>query len=79
MQRAVIEAASRAPLNEAIDMLTAVFSNIEKGAEVHERLFRGLSIIEDKVNNTGFNLVNYVYTRHLVCGVQRNRLVRRWY
>ena len=65
MQRAVIEAASRAPLSEAIDVLTAVFSNVERGAEVHERLFRELSITEDEVNNTGFNLVNYAYTRHL--------------
>ena len=65
MQRAVIEAASKAPLSEAIDVLTAVFSNVERGAEVHERLFRELSITEDEVNNTGFNLVNYAYTRHL--------------
>ncbi|WP_243671621.1 hypothetical protein [Vulcanisaeta sp. JCM 16161] len=65
MQKAVIEAASRAPLNEAIDVLTAVFSNVERGAEVHERLFRDLSITEEEVDNTGFNLVNYAYTRHL--------------
>lgn len=65
MQRAVIEAAGKAPLNEAIDVLTAVFGNVERGAEVHERLFRELSITEDEVNNTGFNLVNYAYTRHL--------------
>ncbi|ADN50510.1 TenA family protein [Vulcanisaeta distributa] len=65
MQKAVIKAASKAPLNEAIDVLTAVFSNVERGAEVHERLFRDLSITEDEVNNTGFNLVNYAYTRHL--------------
>ncbi len=65
MQKAVIEAASKAPLNEAIDVLTAVFSNVERGAEVHEGLFRDLSITEEEVNNTGFNLVNYAYTRHL--------------
>lgn len=66
MQKAVIEAASKAPLNEAIDVLTAVFSNVERGgAEVHERLFRDLSITEEEVNNTGFNLVNYAYIRHL--------------
>ncbi len=65
MQRAVIEAASKAPLNDAIDVLTAIFSNVERGAEVHERLFRDLSITEEEINNTGFNLVNYAYTRHL--------------
>lgn len=63
----MIKAASKAPLNEAIDILTAVFSNVERGgAEVHERLFHDLSITEDEVNNTGgFNLVNYAYTKHL--------------
>jgi len=65
MQRAVIMAADRAPLSEALDVLNALFGNIERGAEVHEKIFNALSITDAEVNNTGFNLVNYAYTRHL--------------
>ena len=65
MQRAVIRASSMAPLEEAVEVITAVFGNPQRGKEVHERLYSALSITDEEVRNTGFNLVNYAYTRHL--------------
>jgi thiaminase len=65
MQRAVIRAASQAPLPEAVKVLLAVFANPERGAEVHSRLFRELNMSEVEVSSTGMNLTSYAYTRHL--------------
>ncbi|ADL18900.1 Putative transcription activator [Acidilobus saccharovorans 345-15] len=65
MQRAVIRAASQAPLPEAVKVLLAVFANPERGAEVHSRLFSELNIGEVEVSSTGMNLTSYAYTRHL--------------
>ncbi len=65
MQRAVIKAASRAPVSEAAEVLIAVFANPERGAEVHSKLYEALKIDESEVRSTGFNLINYAYTRHL--------------
>ena len=65
MQRAVIRAASQAPLQEAVKVLLAVFANPERGAEIHSKLFSELNISEAEVGSTGMNLTNYAYTRHL--------------
>ena len=65
MQRAVIRASSLAPLDEAVEVINAVFANPERGREVHERLYSALGVTESEVSSTGFNMVNYAYTRHL--------------
>ncbi len=65
MQRSVILAASKAPLDEAVKVLLALLANPERGAEVHERLYKSLGITNEEVKSAGMNFVNYAYTRHL--------------
>ncbi|MFB6470429.1 MAG: TenA family protein [Vulcanisaeta sp. AZ3] len=66
MQSSMIEAASRAPLEDAVSLLPTMLGGAKKEVvEAHEKLFSELSITEDEVNRTGFNLINYAYTRHL--------------
>ncbi|MGC9210431.1 MAG: TenA family protein [Acidilobus sp.] len=66
MQRAVLLASSRAPLEEAISVVNAVFGSPLKGKEVHEQLYSSLGITDEELSSTGFNMVNYAYTRHLL-------------
>ncbi|MGC9071326.1 MAG: TenA family protein [Acidilobus sp.] len=66
MERAVLIASSHAPLDEAIDVINALFGTPLKGKEVHDRLYSALGIAGSELTSTGFNLVNYAYTRHLL-------------
>ena len=65
MLKSLLRASSLAPLNQATKVLNAIFTTRDKGLEVHNYLLNKLGITQEEIANTGYNLANYAYTRHL--------------
>ncbi len=65
MLKSLLNASSKAPLNKITNILNAIFNTRDKGLEVEKEISEKLNIDDSIIENTGYNLVNYAYTRHL--------------
>jgi thiaminase len=65
MLKSLLNASSKAPLDKITNILNSIFNTRDKGLEVEKEVFRELNIDEAIINEIGYNLVNYAYTRHL--------------
>jgi thiaminase len=65
MLKSLMRASSFAPTNQATKVLSSILSTRDKGMEVHNYLLDKLNITHEEIMRTGYNLANYVYTRHL--------------
>ncbi|MDP8002687.1 MAG: TenA family transcriptional regulator [Caldisphaera sp.] len=65
MLRSLLNASSKGPLSDVINILNAIFGSRDKGLEAESEILSKLGIDESTINNTGYNLINYAYTRHL--------------
>ncbi|AAK42376.1 TenA family protein [Saccharolobus solfataricus] len=65
MLRALLIASSKGPIDKVTKILNLVFSSRDKGLETHGKLYSKLDISRDVIVKTGYNLINYAYTRHL--------------
>jgi len=65
MLMALLIASSKGPIDKVTKILNLVFSTLNKGLEIHSKLYSELSISKDEIVKTRYNLINYAYTRHL--------------
>lgn len=65
MLMALLIASSKGPIDKVTKILNLVFSTLNKGLEIHSKLYSELSISRDEIVKTRYNLINYAYTRHL--------------
>nr|WP_229569405.1 TenA family protein [Saccharolobus caldissimus] len=65
MLKAVLLASSKGPIDIVTKILQAIFYSRDKGLETNKKLYSKLGITIDEIRKTGYNLVNYAYTRHL--------------
>jgi thiaminase len=65
MLKSLLRASSLAPLSYSTKILKSIFDTRDKGMEVHSWLLSRLGISHEEIQNTGYSLVNYAYTRHL--------------
>ncbi|BCU69718.1 TenA family protein [Stygiolobus caldivivus] len=65
MLRGLMRASSFAPSSQATQILSTILNTRDKGMEVHNYLLDKLGITHEEITNTGYNLANYAYTRHL--------------
>jgi len=65
MLMALLIASSKGPIDKVTKILNLVFSALNKGLEIHSKLYSELSISKDEIVKTRYNLINYAYTRHL--------------
>ncbi|AFZ70344.1 putative transcription activator [Caldisphaera lagunensis DSM 15908] len=65
MLKSLLNASSKAPLNKITNILNAIFNTRDKGLEIEKEILEKLNIDDAAIENTGYNLVNYAYTRHL--------------
>ncbi len=65
MLRALLLASSKGPVNDVVKVLSSVFGSRDKGMENSRRLYSLLNISKEEIEKTGYNLINYAYTRHL--------------
>ena len=65
MLKALFLAASKGPITDTTKILNAILSSRDKGLEINNKLYEKLKISKEEIQRTGYNLVNYAYTRHL--------------
>lgn len=65
MLRSLLNASSKGPIEQVSKILLRVFQTRDRGNEVHSYLLRQLKVTEREIQETGYSLVNYAYTRHL--------------
>ncbi|MEM0092330.1 MAG: TenA family protein [Saccharolobus sp.] len=65
MLKALFLAASKGSITDTTKILNAILSSRDKGLEINNKLYEKLKISKEEIQRTGYNLVNYAYTRHL--------------
>ncbi|TRM80503.1 TenA family transcriptional regulator, partial [Sulfolobus sp. A20-N-F6] len=65
MLRALLLPSGKGPVEDVVKILNSVFSSRDKGMENNKRLYSLLNISKEEIEKTGYNLINYAYTRHL--------------
>ncbi|MBW9140848.1 MAG: TenA family protein [Candidatus Aramenus sp.] len=65
MLKSLLNASSKGPIDQVSKIILKVFQTRDKGSEVHSFLLSQLKVTEREIQDTGYSLVNYAYTRHL--------------
>ncbi|WP_338603956.1 TenA family protein [Sulfolobus tengchongensis] len=65
MLKSLLSALSKGPIDKVMRILNVIITTRDKGLETNSKLYTRLNISREEIVKTGYNLVNYAYTRHL--------------